>query len=208
MLKVLIADDHAIVRQGLRRITEKQADTIAGEASNGQEVLVKIREEEWDVLVLDISMPDCNGLDVLREVKQLKKNLPVLVLSMHPEEEYAIRVLKEGASGYMNKDCAPNELWKAIEQVVAGGKYVSQTLAVKLAFDLNGVTVEKPHETLSNREYRVLLMIGTGLSVSEIAGILSLSVKTVSTYRSRVLEKLDLRNNADIIRYVIDHKLS
>jgi two-component system invasion response regulator UvrY len=141
-------------------------------------------------------------------VKQLKKNLPVLVLSMHPEEEYAIRVLKEGASGYMNKDCAPNELWKAIEQVVAGGKYVSQTLAVKLAFDLNGVTVEKPHETLSNREYRVLLMIGTGLSVSEIAGILSLSVKTVSTYRSRVLEKLDLRNNADIIRYVIDHKLS
>ena len=208
MLKVLIADDHAIVRQGLRRIAEQQADMLVDEASNGHEVLAKVRDEHWDILVLDISMPDGNGLDVLQEVKHITASLPVLVLSMHPEEQYAVRVIKAGASGYMNKDGAPEELLQAIQKVVAGGRYISQTLAEKLAFDLGDQTDKPLHELLSNREYSVLLMIGAGKSVSDIAAEISLSVKTVSTYRSRVLVKLNLRNNADLVRYVIDNQLS
>ena len=207
MPKILIADDHAIVREGLRRIAEQHADMLVGEASNGQEVLAKIREEHWDVLVLDISMPDGSGLDVLQEVKHIAADLPVLVLSMHPEEQYALRVIKAGASGYMNKDSAPDELLQAIRKVIDGGRYVSQTLAEKLAFELGDSTARLPHETLSNREYSVLLMIGAGKSVSEIADALSLSAKTVSTYRTRVLVKLNLRNNAELVRYVIDHQL-
>ncbi len=209
MIKVLIADDHAIVRKGLRQIVKEQAAYMeVDEAVDGQEVLEKIRDEHWDVLVLDISMPKRSGLDILQEVKHSKPTLPVLMLSVHPEEQYAIRVLKAGAAGYMNKDCALDELVRAIQKVVGGGKYVSPTLAEKLAFELSGQNGKAPHEALSDREYSVLLMIGIGKSVSEIANELLLSVKTVSTYRSRVLEKLTLKSNAELIRYVIDNQLT
>lgn len=207
-MRILIADDHAIVRKGLRQIAEQMAQMSVGEASNGQEVLSKIRDERWDALVLDISMPGGNGLDVLQEVKHFQPELPILILSVHPEDQYAMRVLKAGASGFMNKDCAPDELLLAIQKIIAGGKYISPTLAERLAFELTGNHDKQPHEILSDREYRVLVMIGSGKSVSEIAVELALSVKTVSTYRARVLEKLNLRNNADLIRYVIDQQLS
>ncbi len=208
MIKVLIADDHAIVRKGLRQIVKEQAAYMeVDEAADGQEVLEKIMAGDWDVLVLDISMPKRSGLDILQEVKHMKPNLPVLVLSVHPEEQYAIRVLKAGAAGYMNKDCALDELVRGIQKVVGGGKYVSPTLAEKLAFDLSGQNNRLPHESLSDREFSVLLLIGAGKSVSEIATELSLSVKTVSTYRARVLEKLSFHSNADLIRYVIDNSL-
>ncbi len=207
-MRILIADDHAIVRMGLRQIVEQMAHVSVEEVVNGQEVLVKIREERWDALILDISMPGGNGLDVLQEVKHMLPNLPVLVLSVHPEDQYAMRVLKAGASGYMNKDCAPGELLLAIQKVIAGGKYISPTLAERLAFVISGNFDGLPHEILSDREYRVLVMIGSGKSVSEIANELTLSVKTVSTYRTRVLEKLNMRNNAELIRYTIDKQLS
>ncbi len=209
MLKVLIADDHAIVRKGLQQIVKEQAPFIqVEEASDGQEVLDKVYSTEWDCLVLDISMPHRSGLDILHEVRHSRPNLPVLILSMHPEEQYAVRVLKAGAAGYMTKDTALDELVGAIERVTAGGKYVSASLAEKLAFGLSGQLDRLPHETLSDREYTVLLMIGQGKSVSEIADELGLSVKTISTYRSRILEKLDMKSNADLIRYVIDNGLA
>lgn len=208
MMRVLIADDHAIVRKGLRQIAEESGQISVGEASNGQEALDKLRQERWDALVLDINMPGRHGLDVLQAVRDVQPGLPVLVLSVHPEDQYAMRVLKAGASGYMNKDAAPDELVQAIQKVVAGGKYISPSLAEKLAFEISGNTEKEPHEKLSDREYRVLVMIGAGRSVGQIADDLALSVKTVSTYRSRVLEKMNLNTNADMIRYVIDHNLS
>lgn len=209
MIKVLIADDHAIVRKGLRQVVKEQAAYMeVDEAEDGQEVLEKVHAGHCDVLVLDISMPKRNGLDILQEIKHSNPTLPILILSVHPEEQYAVRVLKAGASGYMSKDCAPDELVRAIEKVVAGGKYVSATLAEKLAFELSGQSGKLPHETLSDREYSVLLMIGIGKSVGEIANELALSVKTVSTYRARILEKLNLKSNAELIRYVIDNSLA
>jgi DNA-binding NarL/FixJ family response regulator len=207
-MRVLIADDHAIVRKGLRQIAEESGKISVDEAANGQEALDKLRQDRWDALVLDISMPGRHGLDVLQAVRDLQPQLPVLILSMHPEEQYAMRVLKAGASGYMNKDTAPGELVQAIQKIVNGGKYISATLAEKLAYEISGDSDKLPHEKLSDREYRVLVMIGAGKSVSQIAEELSLSVKTVSTYRSRLLEKMNLNNNADLIRYVIDHNLS
>jgi two-component system, NarL family, invasion response regulator UvrY len=208
MLKVLIADDHAIVRKGLQQIVKEQAPFMeVEEASDGQEVLDKIYAGHWDCLVLDISMPRRSGLDILNEVRHTHPALPVLILSMHPEEQYAIRVLKAGAAGYMTKDTATEELVSAIQRVVDGGKYVSPTLAEKLALGLSGQLDRLPHEMLSDREYTVLLMIGHGKSVSDIADELGLSVKTISTYRSRILEKTDMKSNADLIRYVIDNSL-
>ena len=204
MTRVLIADDHAIVRKGLRQTIREQAPHIeVDEATNGQEVLSKVQAERWDVLVLDISMPKRSGLDILQEVKHSCPTLPVLVLSVHPEEQYAVRVLRAGAAGYMNKDLALDELVQAIQKVISGGRYVSATLAEKLAFDLGAHSTTLPHESLSNREYRVLLSIGAGQSVSKIAEELSLSVKTVSTYRARILQKMNLHSNADLIRYVV-----
>lgn len=209
MLRVLIADDHAIVRKGLQQIVKEQAPMMdVTEASDGNEVLEQINNHKWDCLVLDISMPGRNGLDILHEVRHSRPTLPVLILSMHPEEQYAIRVLKAGAAGYMTKDMALDELVGAIQRVVGGGRYISPTLAEKLALGLTGQMDKLPHETLSDREYTVLLMIGRGKSVGEIADELGLSVKTISTYRSRILEKLDMKSNADLIRYVIDNSLS
>ncbi len=209
MIRVLIADDHAIVRKGFQQIVNETPDMrVVGEASNGQEILEKVRELDCDVLVLDISMPRFSGLESLREIRYLRPDLPVLILSMHSEDQYAIRSLKAGAAGYLNKETAVDELVGAIRKVVSGGKYLSVSAAEKIALEIGNNSDKAPHERLSNREYSVLLMIGGGKSISEIAEELSLSVKTVSTYRTRILEKMGLNTNADLIRYVIENNLS
>lgn len=209
MIKVLIADDHAVVRSGLKQLIQDRTGLlVAGEASNGQEVLEKVRAEHWDVLVLDLSMPVRGGLEVLHDVKQIAPHLPVLILSMYAESQYGIRALRAGAAGYMNKECALDELVIAIQKVVSGGKYVSPTLAERLAFELSGNLHKEPHELLSDREYDVMCMIGAGKSPDHIAKELSLSIKTISTYRARVLQKLNLNKNAELIRYVLEHNLA
>ena len=208
MLRILIADDHAIVRQGLKQIvTETRDMSVAGEASNGQELLNKIKEGEYDVVVLDITMPVRNGMDVLRQLRSEKPRLPVLMLSIHPEEQYALRALRAGASGYLTKESAPDELVVAIRKVSSGGKYVSASLAEKLAFELEVGREQALHETLSDREYQVLCMIASGKTIMEIAQELSLSEKTISTYRSRILEKMKMKNNAELTHYAIKNQL-
>jgi two-component system, NarL family, invasion response regulator UvrY len=203
-----MADDHAIVRKGLRQIlNEGSSPCQVDEASSGQEVLKKVYDGAFDILVLDISLPDRNGLELVREIKSVRPKLPILMLSVHPEEQYAIRALKAGVSGYLNKESAPEQLVQAIERIVAGGRYISPTLAETLAANVGGDGEGLPHEALSDREFTVLLRIGAGKSVSEIADELGLSVKTVSTYRARILEKMNMNSNADLIRYVIDHRL-
>jgi two-component system invasion response regulator UvrY len=208
MIKTIIADDHSIVREGLKQILNETNDvSVSGEAKNGMELLEELRRQKFDVVVLDISMPGINGLDALKQIKIINPDLPVLVLSMHPEEQYAIRVLKAGASGYLTKESASEELLNAIRRIASGRKYVSPSLAEKLAVELD-VDREKPlHETLSDREYQVLCMIASGRTVKEIAGELSLSVKTVSTYRSRILDKMHMANNAQLTYYAIENDL-
>jgi len=208
MLKILIADDHPIVRKGLRQILSEESDIgEVGEAQNSQEVLELVRKKSWDIVVLDITMPGRGGLDVLKELKELHPKLPILILSMHPEDQYAVRALKAGASGYMTKESAQDELVKAIRKILQGGKYVSPTLAEKLAFNLE-VRTEKPlHETLSDREYQVMLMIASGKTVSRIAEELALSAKTIDTYRTRILEKMKMKTNAELMKYAIRNKL-
>ncbi len=208
MIRVLIADDHAVVRQGLKQIFGDTPEiVVAGEATNGQEVLDKVRAETWDVVVLDVSMPDRSGLDILKQLRSERPKLPVLVLSMYSEDQYAMRVLKAGASGYLTKDSAADELVKAIRKVVSGGRYVSPLLAEKLAFEIGADSGKLPHETLSDREFQVLRMIATGKAVKEIASELSLSVKTISTYRARLLQKMNLTTNAELIHYAIQNRL-
>jgi len=207
MIRILVADDHPIVRKGLKQIIEETSDIIVeDEAGNGYEVLEKIQKNNFDVVLLDISMPGKNGLDVLKQIKTIKSNLPVLILSMHPEEQYAIRVLKAGASGYLTKESAPEELVKAIRKVANRGKYVSSSLAERLVFDLSDGN-KMAHETLSDREFQVMCMIASGKTVSVIADELSLSVKTVSTYRARILDKMRLKNNAELTRYAFENNL-
>jgi len=208
MIRVLIADDHAIVREGLKQIVAETPDmAVADEARTGQEVLDKIRKGEYDVVVLDISMPGRDGLDVLRQLRSEKAELPVLILSMHPEEQYAVRALKAGARGYLTKESAPDELVAAIRKVSFGGKYITTSLAERLA-SLLDVEGERPlHEKLSNREFQVMCMIGSGKPVKRIADELCLSTKTISTYRSRILEKMGMTTNAELIRYAIDNRL-
>jgi two-component system invasion response regulator UvrY len=208
MIRVLIADDHAIVRQGLKLILSETDDlVVAGEADSGLNAIRLAREGNWDVALLDISMPDKNGIDVLKLIKSEHPRLPVLMLSMHPEEHYAIRALKAGASGYLTKQSAPALLVTAIRQVAGGRKYVSPELAEELANTL-GVDTERPlHEILSDREYQVLCLIASGKPLSDIADVLSLSAKTVSVYRARLLEKMKFRNNAELTHYAIKHQL-
>jgi two-component system invasion response regulator UvrY len=207
-LKVLIADDHAIVRRGLREILEDTPDiVVGGEASNGREVLEKLGGESWDVLVLDITMPGRSGLDILKDIKQIKPGLPVLILSMHAEEQFATRVIKSGAAGYMNKESAPDELVKAIRKVYSGGKYVSPAQAERMVEELTGDSGKQPHELLSDREYEILCLIASGKTPTQIAKQLSLSVKTVSTYRARILEKMRLTTSAELTHYAIKNNL-
>ena len=208
MIRVLIADDHPIVRQGLQQILGDTPEMrVVGEATNGQEALDMVRAEAWDVVVLDISMPDHSGLDILKQLTSERPGLPVLVLSMYSEDQFAMRVLKAGARGYLTKESAPEELVKAIRKVVSGGTYVSACLAEKLAFDIGADSSKLPHEALSDREFQVLRLIAAGKSVKEIAAELSLSVKTVSTYRARLLEKMNLETNAELIHYAIQNHL-
>ncbi len=208
MINILIADDHTIVRKGLKQILAETPDmVVADEASNGFEVMEKIRKNHFDVLLLDISMPGKSGLDILKELKAESPKLPVLVLSMYPEEQYAIRVLRAGAAGYLTKESAPDELVVAMRKVAQGKKYVSPSLAEKLALDLEMDTTKPLHETLSDREYQVLCMIASGKTVGEIAEGLSLSAKTVSTYRARILEKMNMKNNSELTHYAIQNKL-
>jgi DNA-binding NarL/FixJ family response regulator len=208
MIKVLIADDHPIVRQGLRQILSATDDmVVAGEAVNGQEALDQVRIGGWDVLVLDITMPGRSGFDILKELKYEQPDLPVLVLSIHAEEQLAVRVLKAGASGYVTKENAPNELVRAIRKVVSGGRYISPGLAENLAFGLDAASDRPRHESLSDREFQVMQLMASGKTLMEIAEVLSLSAKTVSTYRTRLLEKLNLKTNAELMRYAIENRL-
>jgi len=204
MIKVLIADDHAVVRSGLKQILAETTEiVVAGEATNGREVLEKLGKQHWDVLVLDITMPGRSGLEILKDIKHLKPDLPVLVLSMHAEEQFATRTLKAGASGYLNKESAPEELVKAIRKVCAGGKYVSTNQAERMVGDLTSAADKLPHELLSDREYEILRLIASGKTPTQIAKQLSLSIKTVSTYRARILEKMNLTTNAQLTHYAI-----
>jgi two-component system, NarL family, invasion response regulator UvrY len=208
MIKIIIADDHPIVRAGMKQIISEAVDMrVADEAGDGRQLLNKIRAENFDVVILDITMPHIDGLDVLKQLKIEKPRLPVIILSIHPEGQYALRVLKAGASGYVTKSSAPDELITAIRKVQRGGKYISASVAEKLAFQLEADFEEMPHEVLSDREYQVLCMLASGKTVTEIAEALALSVKTVSTYRSRILEKMDMKNNAELIHYAVQNKL-
>lgn len=209
MIKVLIADDHAIVRRGLKQILDDTSDLIvAGEAISGREVIELIREEEFDVVVLDISLPDKNGLDVLYDVKHEYPDLPVLVLSMYSEKQYALRMLQAGAAGYLSKESAPDELVAAIRKVAWGSKYITASLAEILADDRDETTSNPLHQKLSDREYSVMRLIASGKTVNEIADQLCLSPKTISTYRTRLLEKLHLKTNAEVMRYAMQHGLA
>ena len=208
MIRVLIADDHAIVRHGLKQILAETDDLIvAGEAETGFQAIKMARQDTFDVVLLDISLPDRNGIEVLSQIKKTHPRLAVLMLSMHTEHEFAIRALKAGASGYLNKQRAPVQLVTAIRQVAVGRKYISAALAEELANSLGGDTEQPLHELLSDREFQTLRLIASGKSLSAISDELSLSPKTVSVYRARLLEKLDLRNNSDLTRYAIKNKL-
>ncbi|MES2831541.1 MAG: response regulator transcription factor [Pseudomonadota bacterium] len=207
-LQVLIADDHAIVREGLRHIVAHTRDIeVGGDAASGLEAFKLARTADFDVLLLDISMPDRNGIEVLKQFRQEFPKLAVLMLSMHREDQYAIRALKAGASGYLNKQSAPAELVDAIRQVAQGRKYISIELAQQLANQVGDDREIPPHETLSDREYQTLLMIAAGKTVGDIAGELTLSVKTISMYRSRLLQKMKLRHNAELTHYAIRNRL-
>jgi len=208
MIKILIADDHAVVREGVKYIlSEIQDIKVAGEAGNGQEALEKIGKNDYDLILLDIAMPGRDGLEILKDIKVLKPKLPVMILSMFPEEQYALRALKSGASGYLTKDSIPDELIKAVRKILNGGKYVSSSFSDKLLFSLDSDADRPLHDALSDREYQVLRLIASGKTIRDIADEMSLSVKTVSTYRSRILEKMDMKNNAELTHYAIKRRL-
>jgi DNA-binding NarL/FixJ family response regulator len=208
MIKVLIADDHAVVREGVKHIFAETTDIkVAGEAANGQEVLEHIGKQEYDLLLLDIAMPGRDGLEILKEIKTQKPKLPVLMLSMFPEEQYALRALKSGASGYLTKDSIPHELVKAVRKVLKGGNYISSSFSEKLLTEITSNTSKPLHETLSDREFQIMRMIASGKTMNEIADELSLSSKTVYTYRARILEKMGMKNNMEVAHYATKHGL-
>jgi DNA-binding NarL/FixJ family response regulator len=208
LIKLLVADDHAIVRKGIEQIIAETDDiTVVDEASNGQEVLDKIKKTDYDLVLLDVSMPGRDGLEILKEVKIQRPKIAVLMLSMYPEEQYAVRALRSGASGYLTKESAPDELIAAIRKVSSGHKYVSASLGEKLAVKLGNHSDRPLHEKLSDREFGIMCMIASGKTQTEIATELRLSVKTISTYRSRILTKMYMKSNAEITRYAIENKL-
>jgi len=208
MIRILIADDHAIVRKGLRQIISDEfpSSTIV-EVNDVESLVIQVIKEDWDVIICDISMPGRSGVEALEQVKQIKPEIPVLMMSMHSEDQYALRVLKAGASGFLNKSSVHEELIKAIHTVRLGRKYITPSIAERLAGTLNAPIGKQPHEILSNREFEILKMIASGKSISEIASQLSLSATTVSTYRARILEKMSMKSNADITRYALENGL-
>jgi len=207
MIRVLLADDHTVVRRGLKQILAETEDIrTEGEVDSGADVLRAVRRKKYDIVLLDITLPDQNGLEVLGQLRAAHPNLPVLMLSVHPEEQYAVRALTGGAAGYLTKDSAPEEMVAAIRKVYRGGKYVSAALAERLA-GLLGAQEGTPHESLSEREFQVMLLLANGKSVSEIANRLALSAKTVSTYRARLMEKLAVKSIAELVRYVMEQGL-
>jgi len=206
--KIIIADDHVIFREGLKQVIATTVNmTVAAEASTGQELLLKVQENDYDLVILDISMPGRNGLDTLAELKRIRPKLPVLVLSMHPEEQYALRAFKSGASGYLTKGNPTSELIDALQKLVLGKKYVSADLAESMVSGLGAPSEAEIQHSLSNREYQVLCMIASGKPVGKIAIELSLSVKTISTYRSHILRKLGMQNNSELTRFAIENNL-
>ena len=208
MLRILIADDHAIIRKGLKQILlEEYPSAFIDEVGDAEGVIKKAISSEWDIIICDLSMPGRSGLDVVHDIKQNFPKLPVLILSLHPEEQYAIRVLKAGAAGYLSKEVATEELVKAVQRVLQGRKYISASIAEKLADELDQNANKPPHEILSDREFYVFKLIAEGKGVSEIAELLSLSVTTVSIYRSRILIKMNAKANAELTRYAIENKL-
>ena len=207
-MRILLADDHSIVRQGLRTILAEEFEAAEfGEAKDTRQALTLMQEQPWDVVILDVTMPGSSGMEALRQIKDTYPQVPVLVLSMHPEDQYAARAFREGAAGYLTKETAPDELAKAARQALDGGKYVSPSFAETLAFDLLRHANGPPHEWLSARERQVMCMIASGKTTTQIANELSLSTKTVSTYRSRTLEKMRMSTNAELARYAIENQL-
>ncbi|HEX9615529.1 MAG TPA: response regulator transcription factor [Bacteroidota bacterium] len=208
MFNVMIADDHAVVRRGIRQILEETPDFRGtGEASNAEDLIGKLGKGKWDIVILDLNMPGRSGLDVLKDLRKRWPRLPVLVLSMHDERQFAVRVIKAGASGYVNKDSATDEMVQALRKVMTGRKYISSRVAETLAADLQRMSPDRMHEGLSDREFEVLCLIASGKTVSQIAVKLKLSVKTVSTYRQRILEKMSMTTNAELTRYALEKKL-
>jgi two-component system invasion response regulator UvrY len=208
MKRILIIDDHEVVRDGVKKIFDEHHGAVTfGEANTRLEALQLARQQDWDLAVLDLSLGDQSGLEVLKELKELRPRLPVLILSMHSEEQYARRAFKAGASGYITKDSSRTELAKAIDKVAAGGRYITSALAERLVFDLGRDSDRPPHEGLSDREFEVMRLIASGKTVTEIAELLSLSDKTISTYRARLLEKMTMKTNAELTRYAIQNKL-
>jgi DNA-binding NarL/FixJ family response regulator len=208
LIKVLVADDHAIVRRGLRQILSETPDImVAGEASTAPEVMTLVREQRWTVVILDISLPGATGLQLLVDVKREKADTPVLVLTAHPEEQYAVRAIRAGAAGFLNKESAPEKLIEAVRKVAGGGRYVSAELAETLASVLAGESKGEPHERLSDREFEIFKLLASGKTVSEVALMLALSVKTVSTHRARLLRKMEMRTNAELTHYAVRNGL-
>lgn len=208
MLRILIADDHTVVRKGLRQILLDEFPTaVIEEVADAEALIKKVMAAQWDVVVSDLSMPGRSGLDALQQIKLSYPNLPVLILSIHPEEQYALRALKSGASGYLSKDTAPDELVKAVQKALLGKIYISQAIAEKLANSFSGNSSLSPHETLSDREFDVMKLLANGKSVSEIAEMFLLGVTTVSTYRARVMVKMNLKSNSDLTKYAIENNL-
>ncbi len=208
MTKVLIADDHPLFRRGLKDILQTQADIeLVGEADTGHKALEMARKQRWDVLVLDITLPGLGGIEILNILRKEQPKLPILILTAHPENQYAVRVLRAGAAGYMTKETAPQELIRGLRKILKGAKYVSETLAEKLVSDLGAQNQKKPHDLLSDREYEIMRMIAAGKPLGKIASELALSPRTVSTYRTRVLEKMQMKTNTDLIRYALENKL-
>jgi two-component system invasion response regulator UvrY len=208
MIRILIADDHTVVRRGLRQILlEGFPGSFIEEVGDAEGIIQKIMQQKWDVIISDLSMPGRSGLEALQQIKQIQPKVPVLILSIHPEEQYALRVLKAGASGYLSKDMAADELVNAVQRVMLGKKYITASIAEKLASTLDHDSDKPAHGLLSDREFSVLKLLASGKSVSEIAESLFLSVTTVSTYRARIMAKMNMRNNADLTLYAVENKL-
>jgi two-component system invasion response regulator UvrY len=208
MIKILIVDDHMIFREGIKRVLAAASDIkVAGEAGNGNEALRALKRNHYDVVLQDLSLPDIDGLDLLRSIKNHNPDLPVLVLSFYPEDQYAVRVLKEGASGYLTKESVPNDLIHAIRKAAEGGKYISATLGESLAISITGGKERRPHEFLSSREFQIFSMIAAGKSVKEMAYELSVARTTITSYRTRIFEKLKFKTNADLIRYAVENRI-